>query len=110
MTVSDDPFESAAFNEHADQLRREAAIAAVRRGVGTMSGSRGMLIAIVVCLGPYLPWALVRAGNHAWTTPTVGRAIDSFFFGTGLPFAAYTGLLLLLVWVWAIVAVSTPPT
>lgn len=108
MTVSDDPFESAALNEHADQIRREAAMAAVRRGVGTVSGSRGMLIAIVVFLGPYLPWALVRAGNHAWTTPTTGKAIVSFFFGTGLPFAAYTGWLLFLVWVWAIVAASTP--
>ena len=28
MTVSDDPFESAARHEHADQLRREAAVAA----------------------------------------------------------------------------------
>jgi hypothetical protein len=112
MTASDDPFESAALNEHADQIRREAAIAAVRRSVGssvgTVSGSRGMLIAIVVFLGPYLPWALVRAGNHAWTTPTTGKAIVSFFFGTGLPFAAYTGWLLFLVWVWAIVAASTP--
>jgi hypothetical protein len=45
----------------------------------------------------------------AWTTPTVGRSIVSFFFGTGLPFAAYTGWLLFLAWVWAIVAASTPP-
>jgi hypothetical protein len=108
MTIGDDPFESAARREHADQLDREAAVAAVRSGLGTVSGSRGMLIAIVVFLGPYVPWALVRAGDHAWTTPTVGRAIVSFFFGTGLPFAAYTGLLLLLVWVWAIVAASIP--
>jgi len=108
MTVSDDSFESAARHEHADQLRREAAVAAVRSSLGTVSGSRGMLIAIVVFLGPYVPWALVRAGNHAWTTPTVGRAIASFFIGTGLPFAAYTGWLLFLVWVWAIVAASIP--
>ena len=108
MTASDDPFESAARHEHADQLRREAAVAAVRSGLGTVSGSRGMLIAIVVFLGPYVPWALARAGNHAWTTPTVGRAIVGFFLGTGLPFAAYTGWLLFLVWVWAIVAASIP--
>jgi hypothetical protein len=108
MTVSDDPFESAARHEHADQLRREAAVGAVRSSLGTVSGSRGMLIAIVVFLGPYVPWALVRAGNHAWMTPTAGRAIISFFFGTGLPFAAYTGWLLFLVWVWAIVAASIP--
>jgi hypothetical protein len=55
MTVSDDPFESAARHEHTDQLRREAAVAAVRSSLGTVSGSRGMLIAIVVFLGPYVP-------------------------------------------------------
>jgi hypothetical protein len=110
MTASDDPFESAARREHADQLHREAAIAAARRSVGAGAGGRGMLITIVVFLGPYLPWALVRTGNHAWTTPTVGKAIVSFFFGTGLPFAAYTGWLLFLVWVWAIVAASSPAT
>ncbi|MBV9382387.1 MAG: hypothetical protein JOY82_08110 [Streptosporangiaceae bacterium] len=108
MTVSDDPFESAARHEHAGQLRREAAAAAVRSSPGTVSGSRGMLIAIVVFLGPYVPWAVARAGNHAWTTPTAGRAIVSFFSGTGLPFAACTGWLLVLVWVWAIVAASIP--
>jgi hypothetical protein len=108
MTARDDPFESAAFHEHADQIRREAAVAAVRRSVGTVSGTRGMLIAIVVFLGPYLPWALVRAGDHDWTTPTVGRAVVSFFFGTGTGFAAYTGWLLFLAWVLAIVAASTP--
>ena len=108
MTVSDDPFESAARHEQADQLRRAAANAAVRSSLGTVPGSRGMLIAIVVFLGPYVPWTLVRAGNHAWTTPTIGKAIISFFFGTGVPFAAYTGWLLFLVWIWAIVAASNP--
>ena len=109
MTASDDPFESAARREHADQLHREAMLATVRRSVSTGNGGRrGMLITIVVFLGPYLPWAAVRAGDHAWTTPTVGKAIVSFFFGTGLPFAVYTGWLLFLVWVWAIVAASTP--
>ena len=107
MTSSEDPFEQAARREQADRLHREAKIASVRYDVAG-EGSRGMLIAIVVFLGPYVPWALVRAGNHAWTTPTVGRAIISFFFGTGLPFAAYTGWLLFLVWVWAIVAASIP--
>jgi len=109
MTASDDPFESAARREHADQLHRAARIAAVRRSVSTGDGGpRGMLITIVVFLGPYVPWAAVRAGNHDWTTPTVGKAIVSFFFGTGLPFAAYSGWLLFLAWVWAIVVASSP--
>ncbi|MGH3252101.1 MAG: hypothetical protein ACRDOI_38640 [Trebonia sp.] len=65
MTVSDDPFEQAAHREHADRLHREARIAAVR---GRIDGedSEGVLIAIVVFLGPYLLWAALRAANHAW--------------------------------------------
>jgi hypothetical protein len=105
MTASDDPFEEAARREHGDRLRREAKIAAVRNGIRGHGGS-GMGSAIVVFLGPYLLWAALRAGNHAWTTPTVGKSIVNFFFGSGIPFAAYTAWMLFLVWVWAIIVAS----
>ncbi len=101
MTSSDDPFEEAARREHADRRHREATIAAVRGGIGGRGGG-GMLTAIVVFLGPYLLWAALRAGNHAWSTPTVGRSVINFFFGSGAPFAIYTAWMLLLVWIWAI--------
>jgi uncharacterized Tic20 family protein len=102
MTSSDDPFEEAARREHADRLHREAMTAAVR---GSISGrdSSGMLTAIVVFLGPYLLWAGLRAANHAWSTPTVGKSVVNFFFGSGIPFAIYTAWMLLLVWTWAII-------
>jgi hypothetical protein len=101
MTSNDDPFEEAARREHADRLHREARIAAVRGSIGGRDG-RDMLTAIVVFLGPYLLWAALRAGNHAWSTPTVGKSVINFFFGSGIPFAIYTGWMLLLVWVWAV--------
>ena len=101
MTPDDDPFEEAARREHNDRLRREAKIAAVRNGIRHRSGS-GMGVPIVVFLGPYLLWAALRAGNHAWTTPTVGKSIVSFFFGSGIPFALYTAWILFLVWAWAV--------
>jgi hypothetical protein len=106
MTASDDPFEEAARREHDDRLRREARTAAVRDGIRQAGSSSGMGTAIVVFLGPYLLWAGLRAGNHAWTTPTVGKSIVSFFFGSGIPFAFYTAWMLFLVWVWAIVVAS----
>jgi uncharacterized Tic20 family protein len=62
----------------------------------------GMLTAIVVFLGPYLPWAALRAANHAWSAPTVGKSVVNFFFESGTPFAIYTAWMLLLVWIWAI--------
>jgi hypothetical protein len=68
------------------------------RGTIGGRGGRGMLTAIVVFLGPYLLWA----ANHAWSTPTVGKSILNFFFGSGVPFAIYTAWMLLLVWIWAI--------
>jgi hypothetical protein len=105
MTATDDPFEEAARREHGDRLRREAKIAAVRNGIRERGGS-GMGSAIVVFLGPYLLWAALRAGNHAWTTPTVGKSIVNFFFGSGIPFAAYTAWMLFLVWIWAIIVAS----
>jgi hypothetical protein len=101
MTASDDPFEEAARREHAGRLHREARIAAVRASIGRRGG-RGMLTTIVVFLGPYLLWAALRAANHAWSTPTVGKPISNFFFGSGVPFAVYTAWMLLLVWIWAI--------
>jgi hypothetical protein len=101
MTSSDDPFEEAARREHADRLHREARIAAVRGSIGGRGG-RGVLTAIVVFLGPYLLWAALRAANHAWSTPTVGKSIINFFFGSGIPFAIYTAWMLLLAWIWAI--------
>ena len=61
-----------------------------------------MLTAIVVFLGPYLLWAALRAGNHASSTPTAGKSVISFFFGSGVPFAIYTAWMLLLVWIWAV--------
>ena len=108
----DDPFEAAARREHADRLRREARIARVRKSISSRGNSvrrgdgSGMRTAFVVFLGPYLLWAALRAGNHAWTTPTVGRSIDSFFFGTGFWFGFYTAWMLFLLWVWAISAVA----
>jgi hypothetical protein len=57
---------------------------------------------IVVFLGPYLLWAALRAANHAWSTPTVGKSILDFFFGSGIPFAIYPAWMLLLVWISAI--------
>jgi uncharacterized Tic20 family protein len=101
MTSSDDPVEQAARREHADRLHREARLAAVRGSIGGQDG-RGMLTAIVVFLGPYLLWAALRAANHAWSTPTTGKSIINFFFGSGVPFAVYTAWMLLLVWIWAI--------
>jgi hypothetical protein len=101
MTSSDDPFEQAARREHADRLRREARVAAVRGSIAGRGG-RGMLTTIVVFLGPYLLWAGLRAANHAWSTPTVGKSIIDFFFGSGVPFAVYTAWMLLLAWIWAI--------
>ena len=62
MTSTDDPFEAAARREHADRLRREAAIAAVRGRIAGRRG-RGLLTTIVVFLGPYLLWAAVRAAK-----------------------------------------------
>ena len=105
MTSSDDPFEQAARREHADRLRREARISAARDSIAGQ-GSRSMLTAIVVFLGPYLLWAALRAANHAWSTPTVGKSIINFFFGSGVPFAIYTAWMLLLVWIWAITLAS----
>jgi hypothetical protein len=105
MTSSADPFEQAARREHADRLRREAGLAAVRSSIDVRDSS-GMLTGIVVFLGPYLLWAGLRAANHSWSTPTVGRSILGFFFGTGIPFAIYTAWMLLLVWVWAITLAS----
>jgi uncharacterized Tic20 family protein len=105
MTSNDDPFEEAARREHADRLHREAMIAAVRGNIGGRGG-RGMLTAIVVFLGPYLLWAALRAGNHAWSTPTVGKSVINFFFGSGVPFAIYTAWMLLLVWAWAVTLTS----
>jgi len=109
MTASDDPFEEAARREHDDRLRREARIAPVRDGIRQRGGS-GMGSAIVIFLGPYLLWAALRAGNHAWTTPTVGKSIISFFFGSGIAFALYTAWMLFLVWVWAIRLANRHPT
>jgi hypothetical protein len=105
MTSSDDPFEEAARREHADRLHREARIATVRGSIAGRGG-RGVLTAIVVFLGPYLLWAALRAANHAWSTPTVGKSIINFFFGSGVPFAIYTAWMLLLVWIWAITLAS----
>jgi hypothetical protein len=105
MTSSDDPFEEAARREHAGWLRREARLAAVRGSIGGRD-STGMLTPIVVFLGPYLIWAALRAANHAWSTPTVGKSILNFFFGSGVPFAIYTAWMLLLVWIWAITLAS----
>lgn len=105
MTSSDDPFEQAARREHADQLHREAKIAAARGGIG-LRDSTGMLTPIVVFLGPYLLWAGLRAANHAWSTPTVGKSVISFFFGSGIGFAIYTGWMLLLLWSWAVIWAS----
>ena len=101
MTSSGDPFEQAARREHADRLHREARIAAVRGGIAGQGGGE-VLTAIVVFLGPYLLWAGLRAANHAWSTPTAGKSIVNFFFGTGVPFAVYTAWMLLLAWAWAI--------
>jgi uncharacterized Tic20 family protein len=111
MTSTDDPFEQAARHEHTDRLRREARLAAVRPNIG-WEDSRGLPTAIVVFLGPYLVWAALRAANHVWSTPTVGKSIINFFFGSGVPFAIYTAWMLLLVWIWAIVLAGqhrTPP-
>jgi hypothetical protein len=105
MAASDDPFEEAARREHADRLHREARLATVRHRIGAGDGE-GMLTAIVVFLGPYLLWAALRAANHAWSTPTVGKSIVNFFFGSGIPFAIYTGWMLFLVWVWTIILAS----
>jgi hypothetical protein len=105
MTSSDDPFEEAARREHADRLRREARLAAVRGGFGERGG-RDVLTTIVVFLGPYLLWAALRAANHAWSTPTVGKSVVNFFFGSGVPFAIYTAWMVLLVWAWAITAAA----
>lgn len=109
MTSSDDPFEEAARREHADRLHREARLAAVRRSIGGRDSS-GMLTPIVVFLGPYLLWAALRAANHAWSTPTVGKSILNFFFGSGIPFAIYTAWMLLLAWIWAIILASQHQT
>ena len=106
MTPGDDPFEEAARREHHDRLRREATIAAVRGGIRQRDSS-GIGGAIVVFLGPYLLWAALRAGNHAWTTPTVGKSIVSFFFGSGIPFALYTAWILFLVWAWAVITATS---
>jgi uncharacterized Tic20 family protein len=105
MTSSDDPFEEAARREHADRLRREARLTAVRGGFGERGG-RDVLTTIVVFLGPYLLWAALRAANHAWSTPTVGKSILNFFFESGVPFAIYTAWMLLLVWIWAITSIA----
>ena len=101
MTSSDDPFEEAARREHADRVHREAMIATMRGSIGGR-GSTDVRTTIVVFLGPYLLWAALRAANHAWSTPTVGKSIINFFFGSGAPFAIYTAWILLLVWIWAI--------
>ena len=104
MTTSDDPFEAAARHEEAARLRREARLATAR---ATASGqdSRGVLVAWVVFLGPYAIWASLRAADHPWG-PGVGRALTSFFFGSGAWFAFYTCWLLFLFWVWAISALN----
>ena len=109
MTSSDDPFEEAARREHADRLHREARLAPVRGGFGER-GARDVLTTIVVFLGPYLLWAALRAANHAWSTPTAGRSILNFFFGSGVLFAIYTAWMLLLVWIWAITLASQQRT
>jgi hypothetical protein len=101
MTSSDDPFAEAARREHADRLHREAMISTMRGSIGGR-GSTDVRTTIVVFLGPYLLWAALRAGNHAWSTPTVGRSVINFFFGSGVPFAIYTAWMLLLAWIWAI--------
>jgi hypothetical protein len=105
MTSSDDPFAEAARREHADRMHREAMITTMRGTIGD-DGSTGMRTAIVVCLGPYLLWAALRAANHVWSSPTVGKSIVNFFFGSGVLFAIYTAGMLLLVWSWAIMLAS----
>ena len=102
MTSSDDPFAEAARREHADRLHREAMIDTMRGGIGG-EGSTNVRTAIVVFLGPYLLWAALRAANHVWSTPTVGKSTINFFFGSGVPFAIYTAWMLLLVWIWAVI-------
>jgi hypothetical protein len=47
---------------------------------------------------PYLLWGLLRAANHDWQHPTVGRAIERFFLGSGFWFSGAT--VLILLWVW----------
>ncbi|MGH3295193.1 MAG: hypothetical protein ACRDP7_25690 [Trebonia sp.] len=105
MTSADDPFERAAHREHVDRLHREAMITGVRDSFGERGG-KDVLTAIVVFLGPYLLWAALRAANHAWSTPTVGKSVVNFFFGSGIPFAIYTAWMLLLIWIWAITLAS----
>jgi hypothetical protein len=105
MTSTDDPFEKAAHREHADRVHREAMIAGVRGSIDRR-GSRDVMTAIVVFLGPYLLWGALRAANHAWSTPTVGKSIINFFFESGVLFAIYTAWMLLLVWAWAITLAS----
>ena len=105
MTSSDDPFAEAARREHADRMHREAMISTMRGSIGG-DGSTGVRTAIVVFFGPYLLWAALRAANHVWSTPTVGKSIVNFFFGSGVLFAIYTAGMLLLVWIWAIMLVG----
>jgi hypothetical protein len=102
MTSSDDPFAEAARREHADRLHREAMITTMRGSIGGRGGT-DVRTTMVVFLGPYLLWAALRAANHVWSTPTVGKSIINFFFGSGVPFAIYSAWMLLLVWIWAVI-------
>lgn len=115
MTSSDDPFEVAARREHAAVQNLAGGRAGNAGGWGGNAGGwggsaiwqsgrsgKGMLTTVMVFLGPYLLWAGLRAGSHAWATPSVGESVVNFFFGTGVPFALYTAWMLLLLWIWAI--------
>ena len=84
-------------------------LVAVRDSIGGRGG-RDVLTTIVVFLGLYPLWAALRAANHAWSTPTVGKSIINFFFESGGPFAIYTAWMLLLVWIWAIASAAQQRT
>ena len=101
--LTTDPFERAAKREHADEIRRELLKTRVWKRMRKRRDASGMGVVLIVVGVPYVIWALVRAAGFDFGDPTWGRSLVDFFFGGRFwVFGAYTGSMLLLIWVTAI--------
>jgi hypothetical protein len=105
--LTTDPFERAAKREHQDEIRREMLKSRMWKRMRKRRDASGMGIVLVIVGLPYAVWALVRAAGFDFGEPTWGKSlIDYFFGGRFWVFGAYTGFMLLLIWVTAIVWVA----
>ena len=98
--LTTDPFERAAQREHREEIRQEILKRRVWRKMRRRGGSGMAAIAMVVFGVPYAIAALVRAAGFDFGDPTWGASFVAFFFGGRFwLFGAYTGFMLLMIWV-----------